>query len=170
MNNEVDHIKLMSQTSENKCSCNTCKSMCRRSPCIGTPADMLALINAGFTDKLCLTEWLAGKAAGVLPELHMVTPLYDYDHGCCSFLTGEGLCQLHDLGLKPIEGKLASCKNKGTAQVKHHVTFMVGRSWTNRGSLPQQTQAFTYMVKYLVRQPNKPESKTIYYLGDGRTV
>jgi hypothetical protein len=46
------------------CNCEKCRQMCQRTPCLGTPQDILALIEAGYVDKLCYTEWAAGIVLG----------------------------------------------------------------------------------------------------------
>ena len=86
------------------CSCETCKNMCRRVPCLPTPIDVLRLI-------------LAGKKTDLDPVLvydpirqvlwPVVRPKYDPDKSACTFFNKEGLCDLHNAGLKPTEGKFA---------------------------------------------------------------
>lgn len=83
------------------CSCSICKDMCKN-PCIPTPEDAEALINAGYKEKLCDGYIPVPRLDIVLP---VILPLKT-DKGCI-FLTSDGLCQLHDKGLKPTEGKLA---------------------------------------------------------------
>lgn len=87
------------------CQCAHCKAQCRRTPCLGTPQDILALIEAGYRDRLGLTAWMVGMAAGAIPfPVPMVQAVRTPD-GCAFF--EEGLCILHDLGLKPTEGRLS---------------------------------------------------------------
>lgn len=40
--------------------------------------------------------------------IEMIQPIVK--DGWCAFRRPDGLCELHDLGLKPTEGVLASCK------------------------------------------------------------
>jgi hypothetical protein len=40
-----------------------------------------------------------------------------FPKGKCTFLNAQGLCDLHDKGLKPIEGRLADCKNPSGGQL-----------------------------------------------------
>lgn len=96
---------------ESECSCDTCKSMCK-TPCIGTPEEMLAISRAGFSDRLALSSWAAGLILGT--HNHVVTiiaPLFDQKKGFCTFYQ-DGMCELHSLGLKPTEGRYANCKEK----------------------------------------------------------
>lgn len=90
-----------------ECKCQLCKQQCKVSCCIGTPQDILKLINAGFRDRLSFTDWAAGIMMGVTKDVvPMVQADYDSDKGSCTFFN-NGLCELHDAGLKPTEGKLS---------------------------------------------------------------
>lgn len=86
------------------CKCNLCKLQCAQ-PCWGTPEDMQNIIDAGFM-KRCMVQ--------VYGEIMFVTPLMDNEKKSCTFFT-NGLCELHDSGLKPTVGKLS-----------HHSTTMEG--------------------------------------------
>lgn len=57
-----------------------------------------ALMVAGYSDRLEVGRW------GSVP---MVAPK-EVD-GRCTFLDDKGKCQLHDKGLKPLEGRVAIC-------------------------------------------------------------
>lgn len=87
MKEEVERIKKLVGIDHNRweqpCTCDKCKNMCEV-PCIGTPKDIEAIIDAGYADRL--------------------------KDGWCAFRQPDGLCELHDRGLKPTEGVLASCK------------------------------------------------------------
>lgn len=78
------------------CKCNLCKLQCS-APCFGTPEDMLKIIAAGFSKRV-----IAINTEGV----QVITPLYDKEKKSCTFFT-NGLCELHDSGLKPTVGKLS---------------------------------------------------------------
>lgn len=87
-----------------ECSCEKCKKQCRI-PCLGTPHDILRLIEAGYADKLAFTHWAVGM---MLDKLSMPIPMVQIkqtENGCIFFK--NGLCELHDLGLKPTEGRLS---------------------------------------------------------------
>lgn len=92
MKEEVERIKKLVGIDHNRweqpCTCDKCKNMCKV-PCIGTPKDIEAIIDAGYADRLKETMWM---------------------DGWCAFRQPDGLCELHDRGLKPTEGVLASCK------------------------------------------------------------
>lgn len=78
------------------CKCNLCKMQCQH-PCLGTPEDMLKIIGAGYNQRVVAT---------VLDGIQIIHPLYDESKKACTFFT-DGLCELHDSGLKPTVGKLS---------------------------------------------------------------
>ncbi len=82
--------------------------MCRTAPCMGTPHDILKLIEAGYQDMIRERTFTTGQQFGVMP-INMWQPIYDPDQHACVFLAGNR-CKLHKSGLKPTEGKLADCK------------------------------------------------------------
>ena len=96
-----------------ECSCDKCKGMCKRRPCWGTPDEMEKVINTEFVDRLMIDYW-----ADLEGDIKIVCPaIKGYEKRCapfwptgqCSLFTPGGLCPLHNLGLKPIEGRVASC-------------------------------------------------------------
>jgi hypothetical protein len=94
-----------------ECSCDVCKNMCR-TPCLGTPEDIANLIKKGYFSRLAKTAWAFGVMVGTHNKMvNMVQAQIDDKTGFCTFYK-NGKCELHDLGLKPLEGKLANCKNK----------------------------------------------------------
>ncbi len=78
------------------CKCQQCKLQCK-APCLGTPEDMKKLIQAGFEKRLMKI---------LVENVWVVMPLYDKGKQSCTFFT-NGLCELHDAGLKPTVGKLS---------------------------------------------------------------
>lgn len=92
---------------EQPCTCDKCKNMCK-APCIGTPKDIEAIIDAGYADRLKETMWMVGYLAVKEKPIAMIQPTEK--DGWCAFRRPDGLCELHDRGLKPTEGVLASCK------------------------------------------------------------
>lgn len=115
--------------------CPGCKRgvyMCHHVPCIGTPDDMEALINAGHAKSLAIDTWHGRETQ----EEHMVDALQsgrenpfteDLPYlvpatvgteggqvsfgkkGRCTFLK-DNQCSLHTVGLKPVQGQFACCK------------------------------------------------------------
>ncbi len=107
--------------------------MCERRPCWPTPNDVERLIETGLADRLMLDWWfdkthdrtvyiltpaIAGRDGGQAPAI---------PSGRCTFLDGQGLCQLHDKGLKPTEGQLALCKGRTRPDLHEHI----GETWNN---------------------------------------
>ena len=87
-----------------QCKCKLCQQQCHTN-CFGTPQDILRLIKAGYADRLAPTEWWAGMVMGCTDHpVVMVQPINDGEW--CTFFH-NGLCELHDKGLKPTEGKLS---------------------------------------------------------------
>lgn len=111
MKEEVERIKKLVGIDHNRweqpCTCDKCKNMCKV-PCIGTPKDIEAIIDAGYADRLKETMWMVGYLAVKEKPIAMIQPTEK--DGWCAFRQPDGLCELHDLGLKPTEGVLASCK------------------------------------------------------------
>lgn len=100
---------------QSECQCDRCKRACNKTrPCWGTPKDILKIINAGYGKKLMLDWW--GNMVGDEIDFYMIVPAikgYEsyrapiYPIGECTFYK-DGLCELHNLKLKPLEGRLAS--------------------------------------------------------------
>ena len=100
------------------CTCEKCRSLCRE-PCWPTPDEARELMARGFGAKMMLT-WverpsghtllLCPAVAGYDGTFAPVPNEWDLDNADkrCTMLTDDGLCALHDLGLKPLEGRLAS--------------------------------------------------------------
>jgi len=95
---ELEYISRKSGMKPISCKCDKCKSQCQI-PCIGTPSDMLKIIDAGFEDSLVRKVY---NSKGDV----MIAIAYDPIKKACTFFE-NGLCKLHDLGLKPTVGKLS---------------------------------------------------------------
>lgn len=131
----AERIMALSGATLSECSCEKCKGLCR-TPCIGTPEDIEALINAGYGERLAITHWASGMLLGLTKEpIMMIQPLQEVK-GWCTFRTPDGLCELHDRELKPLEGKLASCRPipKGWNIIRDF-TWLIAKEW-----LPLQDQ------------------------------
>lgn len=88
-----------------RCKCSRCASQCMVSPCLGTPDDIEKIIDAGYSDKISPTVWLTGLKMGFTDRPVPIYAPKDTYSGCIFFK--NGLCSLHDSGLKPTEGKLS---------------------------------------------------------------
>ncbi len=108
------------------CKCRKCRDMCHL-PCWPTPAEAVALMEAGYGDRLCL-DWRAMKGDSHCDDgdpgsrtVWLIRPANKGSEGRRSpqnpvtwtgctfwdFPPGKGLCSLHDSGLKPYEGRHA---------------------------------------------------------------
>lgn len=129
--NDSAIIEKMTGLQPSVCSCDKCKNLCRIAPCLPTPDDVIKLVLAGYASRLLPTTWAAGVPFG-LPEIELVAPQYDNKRGCCTFLTDDGLCELHDKGLKPTEGRLAHHSVRVVdLQSRPPIAFAVASLWVN---------------------------------------
>lgn len=103
------------------CKCNLCKIQCK-SPCAGTPEDMLKIIGAGYEKRVGAID---------VDGVQIIIPLYDEDKGSCTFFT-DGLCELHNSGLKPTVGKLSHHSTNATNfDPKKSIVNFVLKEWRN---------------------------------------
>ena len=121
------------------CSCEKCKQMCQRTPCLGTPQDILALIDAGYADKVCYTLWVAGIALGhisyPIPMIQIRSINNDKKDGCCIFFQ-DGKCELHDKGLKPTEGRLSQHEvSSKELQKEYNLSYQTAKEWMNEENM-----------------------------------
>lgn len=97
MKEEVERIKKLVGIDHNRweqpCTCDKCKNMCKV-PCIGTPKDIEAIIDAGYADRLKETMWMVGYLAVKEKPIAMIQPTEK--DGWCAFRRPDGLCELHD--------------------------------------------------------------------------
>ena len=112
------------------CTCEECKEMCQR-PCWPTPEEAKKLIEAGYGDRLMSDYWARAES-----DIHILGPaLKGYEgqstpfwpKGQCTFQDENGLCQLHDKGLKPYEGRKALCNGRTPKGLHEEVAMM----WDN---------------------------------------
>lgn len=124
-----------------ECKCTDCKSQCTKTPCLGTPGDIMRLIDAGYDHRLAETVWRAGVKMGIIDrDVIMIQPSFDNAKGSCTFFT-NGLCELHDLGLKPTEGRLSYHTIRETnTNPKKNLAWHVVKEWLNPG--PETIEAF----------------------------
>ena len=87
-----------------ECKCSLCRMQCH-TPCLGTPQDIERLIDAGYADRLAPTLWGAGIIMGVIDIPIPMIQAVAGDEYCIFY--HNGLCELHDKGLKPTEGRLS---------------------------------------------------------------
>lgn len=123
-----------SQSTMKSCTCEACINMCKYRPCWPTPEEAQYLIDAGFGPRL-MCEWYADDENSI-NEFNLLCPaIVGYEGqrapfwpvGICTFLN-NGLCELHDLGLKPGEGREEWCKNVNHDDI--HKKYAL--SWNNK--------------------------------------
>lgn len=116
---------------KNSCTCEKCKNMCK-TPCMGTLTDILKLVKAGYTDRLSKSMWGVGMITETYPSfIPFIGPKIDEKTGYCTFYK-NGLCELHDLGLKPTEGALTHCTDKVVItkeEFKETINYKIAMSW-----------------------------------------
>ena len=134
------------------CNCEKCKRMCQRTPCLGTPHDILALIEAGYIDKVCYTEWAAGMILGhtrqPIPMVQLKSTGSKVD-GCC-ICYHDGKCELHENGLKPTEGKLSHHEvSVRELQKEYNLTYQVAIEWTKRENVSVINEIVRKLCKHM---------------------
>lgn len=104
------------------CRCGPCCSGCSRRPGWPLPEEAERLMEAGYADRLMLDWWndypdqvymlapaVRGYEGARAPDPSPFAVLLGEGFGTCTFLTGAGLCEVHDSGAKPIECRILHC-------------------------------------------------------------
>src|SRR6185369_1432705 len=107
------------------CTCAACVSLCKKSPCTGTPAEILRLINNGLIYRI----QPAFYAAYVTIPISMYTVSFDYSKQSCTFLDNDR-CELHTVELKPLEGRFTACGIANRPKGKLPLPYAVALTWT----------------------------------------
>lgn len=103
------------------------------SPCFPTPKEAETLFEEGFEEQMAATKFIdisTGKAYNVIAPLAVET-VYDIDGvkimlKSCVFFKNKK-CLLHDLCLKPLEGRLADHNN--TEEESLELRLKVLKEW-----------------------------------------
>lgn len=110
-----------------ECRCSQCTMQCR-TPCLGTPEDILRLLKAGYKKRLSPTLWGVGLVLGRLPYMVPMVQARQVN-GYCTFFR-DGLCELHRTGLKPTEGRLSyHTITKENLKFDSSLSWNVAREW-----------------------------------------
>ena len=113
-----------------ECRCAACRAQCR-TPCLGTPEDILRILKAGYKERLSPTLWGVGLVLGRLPYAVPMVQARQAD-GYCTFFR-NGLCELHDAGLKPTEGRLSyHTITRENFKFGHSLSWNVAREWLDK--------------------------------------
>lgn len=111
------------------CACEKCRNQCK-TPCLGTPEDIERLIEAGYGNRLSPTEWWAGSLMGVVKGPVLMIQAKREDNGWCTFRRPDGLCELHDKGLKPTEGRLSHhMMGLDNFDPRRNLAWLVAQEW-----------------------------------------
>ena len=117
---------MLKKYTESICSCKKCVTMCQTRPCWPTPQESKKLIENGFLNKLMLDWWVGNNE-----NIFVVSPaIKGYESkdapylptGVCTFLENN-LCKLHDLKLKPSEGRMSGC-NKNVSSLHKDIAML----------------------------------------------
>jgi hypothetical protein len=111
------------------CKCQTCKKQCTTAPCLGLPSDIEKLIDSGYGSRIKETIWASGIMLGIIDYPITMYQAEMQSSGCTFFK--DGLCELHDLGLKPTEGKLSHHTVKVISEFNKHLAWSVAKEWVN---------------------------------------
>lgn len=110
-----------------ECKCSLCKMQCH-TPCLGTPQDIEKLIDAGYSDRLLPTLWGAGMIMGVINFPVPMIQIASSDDYCSFF--HNGLCELHDRGLKLTEGRLSHHSTRiDNFKASKSIAWNVAKEW-----------------------------------------
>lgn len=111
------------------CDCPRCRRQCL-TPCLGTPEDIRRLVEAGYEKDLRLTFWAVGMLVGRISFPIPMIQAYQTSHGCVFWR--DGLCSLHDKGLKPTEGRLSyHTITEENIDFGKSLSWNVAREWIN---------------------------------------
>lgn len=115
-----------------ECRCSACRAQCR-TPCLGTPEDILRILQAGYKARLVPTLWAVGMVLGHFPyPIPMVQARQV--NGYCTFFR-DGLCELHEIGLKPTEGRLSHHTiTEENLKFERSLSWNVAREWLKAGN------------------------------------
>lgn len=154
---ELEMICKKSQTEVSECDCHLCQQMCSRAPCIGTPQDIVTLINNGYIHELEQTAYSAGNAIGIETFISVQIKYAD-DHGGCP-LFKNGKCSIHHI--KPTDGKLASCKASNYYdRSKPSYLHLIAKAWESEENIERMVFIFKSLYRYLdAMDKNKIDSK-----------
>lgn len=129
-----------------RCSCDKCKKQCKV-PCLGTPDDILKLIDAGYISKLRITYWMVGMMLKKIPCPIPMVQIMSGEKNCTFFF--NGLCQLHHTGLKPTEGKLSHHSiTLENYLFELSLSWNVAKTWVDEKNLPKILKAFLLVELY----------------------
>ncbi len=113
---------------ETTCTCPKCIKLCRHCPGWPTPEEAAKLLDLGLAPRLMRDWWVRmegdidiicpaslGNEGDSAPDIDFIDMLCGTTKGQCTFLTENGLCEIHSSGAKPDECRTASgCQEQDT--------------------------------------------------------
>ena len=127
------------------CDCPRCRRQCL-TPCLGTPEDIWRLIEAGYEERLRITFWAVGMLVGAIPFPILRVDALQTERGCIFWK--NGLCELHDLNLKPTEGRLSyHILTEENICFGKSLGWNVAKEWINVENIPLITRILQRMAK-----------------------
>lgn len=127
---ETEFQKIIRKTGRkpSNCKCGTCQEQCETHQCLGTPADIEKIIDAGHREKIKPTKWGVANFIVNGDMIPMFQAEFIPDHGCVFY--EDGLCTLHEVGLKPTEGKLSHHTIKDdNYNRRKHLAYNIAKTW-----------------------------------------
>ena len=121
---------------ETICSCDICVKMCEH-PCWATPEEATKLIQAGYGNKLMNDYWVGDRFDNPNYDIQLLCPAEKGREGLtakffpinsCIFFNNNK-CDLHNLGLKPLEGRIVDHQQKEEYKDLHKKIAMM---WNNK--------------------------------------
>lgn len=123
------------------CQCTECQSYCQR-PCWPTPQEAMRLMDAGHGKRLML-DWWQGEAVaegnpvgilcgGLKGHEGKIAPYWPESIEGCTFFV-DGLCQLHDTGLKPFQAMVVH--HSDTHERVTQLRILIVEAWNSEAGL-----------------------------------
>lgn len=126
-----------------ECDCPHCRRQCL-TPCLGTPQDIWRLIEAGYGNKLRITFWAVGMLVGAVPFPIPMVQALQTEHGCVFWK--NGLCELHDQGLKPTEGRLSyHTLAEDNFCFERSLSWNIAKEWAAKENIELVTKILQHM-------------------------
>lgn len=126
------------------CTCEKCRRMCAASVCVPTPDEARTLIRRGYASRMSLYQPNGNSPVNAFVAPSPTDPkarvLPNTNQGACTFFKEEK-CQLHDIGLKPLEGRLAHHDRDWREIRVHVVSHWKGRQYESVGRQLEAAQA-----------------------------
>ncbi len=133
------------------CDCAQCQAMCNSSTCLPTPQEARELVRRGYGPRLATYRFMPDPArlAVLGPAPRGQEGAQDLPHtqaGPCTFFQ-DGLCELHALRLKPLEGRLAHHSIPWQPVRLHLLSHWKGRQFDSVASAWRRQQAQSQTVR-----------------------